>query len=227
MCPVSKLIGAGVIFLMLVSCVSTGGAPGVPHVLLPPGKEKLPAVIVLHTSGGLYAHEVDYARMLTEHGFAAAVPDYHTTGGTDNIKKAYDLLAVNPRIDPNRIGIVGFSNGAMYGMSSADYMNKFDGKNVRALVSYYIGSSLRGSSEHLPPMLFLHGDLDKYVSRSSIENLCRFQNSIGRTCEAVIFKNTKHAFDQPRTTYQGYDAKVTSEANERAISFLKTHLAPQ
>lgn len=223
----AKMTTAGAFVLTLTGCVTAAGVNGVPHVFLPSGSAKLPAVIVLHTHGGVYSHEIDYARMLTEHGFAAAVVDYHAKGGTDNIKKAYDLLATSPRIDPNRIGMVGFSNGAMYGMSSADFMNKFEGKNVRALVSYYIGSSLRGSSEHLPPMLFLHGDLDKYVSPAAISDLCKFQKSNGKVCESVIFPNTKHAFDQPRTEYHGYDAKVADEANKLALAFLKNHLAPQ
>ncbi len=95
--------------------------------------QRVPALILLHGSGGISpGREPEYARMLNSAGYAAFVVDYYKPRGvtkeTDYMRKviavtefdaitdaysALRLLSTHPRIDPDRIGLMGFSYGGM------------------------------------------------------------------------------------------------------------------
>lgn len=218
--------------LALVVAVTTGCStvrqypsnPGVPNIIEPKEAGKYPAVIVLHTHSGLSVPEVEYADFLANNGYVAAVVDYYKTGGTDNVKAAYDLLIKNPKVNPEKIGIVGFSKGAKIGLEQITWEARFGHRKYAAIVSYYIGPNLPMTSEYLPPVLFLHGDLDVYVSESAIDSFCKSQKNRNRQCESVIYKNVKHAFPRMYSKYNGYDASATKDAEAQTLKFFNQYL---
>ncbi|MDC1478639.1 dienelactone hydrolase family protein [Pseudomonadales bacterium] len=95
--------------------------------------EPLPAMVVLPGSGGIKpGREHEYAEFLNGEGIAAFVVEYYASRGLsdetnyllrtgsvtefDLITDAYAalaLLSTHPRIDGNRVGVVGFSYGGM------------------------------------------------------------------------------------------------------------------
>lgn len=106
-------------------------APGTlfrsPHV--PPGPGPFPAVILLHTCGGIEPHLFQWADRLNERGYAAVVlnsfaprgadkcvvPRYFPASGDEVAGDAFAALAhlrTRPGIDGARIGVMGFSWGA-------------------------------------------------------------------------------------------------------------------
>jgi dienelactone hydrolase len=198
--------------------------PGVPNVIEPKEAGKYPGVIVLHPHSGLFPPEFEYADFLARNGYVAAVVDYYKPGGTDNIKVAYDLLIKNPKVDPKKIGIVGFSKGAKIGLEQSTWESRFGHRKYSAIVSYYIGPNLPTSYEHLPPVLFLHGELDVYVSKASIDGFCRSQKNNGRVCDAVIYPNVKHAFPRRYSNYNGYNAAAEKDAEARTLKFFNQYL---
>ncbi len=108
---------------------------GVGTLFLPEdaGQTPGPAMIILHGSGGItLGREMEYGRMLADHGIAAFVLNYYLPRGVtdethymlrvlsvtefDAITDAYSallLLATHPAVDPDRIGVVGYSYGGM------------------------------------------------------------------------------------------------------------------
>lgn len=109
---------------------------GMGELYLPKGasaENPIPAIIILHGSGGIkQEREPIYAKMFNDLGIAAFVVDYYTPRGTGDeehyIRKvlsateidilvdalsAQKMLAGHPSIDAKRIGITGYSYGGM------------------------------------------------------------------------------------------------------------------
>jgi len=97
-------------------------------------------IILAHGSGGIApGREDEYAQLLNANGYGAFILDYYAPRGAsretgylaktasatefDIIADAYaalEVLSTHPLIDENRIGIMGFSYGAMAARLSAD-----------------------------------------------------------------------------------------------------------
>ena len=83
--------------------------------------DRLPAVLILHSSPGFDGRGAFYAEALNQAGIATIEIDYLRGKGMPatprhNLPHAYETLAYlarHPRIDPTRIGIMGFSWGGI------------------------------------------------------------------------------------------------------------------
>ena len=214
----------GLMLITVSAFTGCASVPGVPHVFTPSGKGPFPGVIVLHTKGGVTGHIVDYARSLSQNGYITAVVDFWAQGGVDNIAKGYDYLSTQPTLSIGRIGLVGFSRGSSEALKFSIYSHRFTERRIGAIVSYYIGPDVGSTFEWHPPILFLHGSLDVHVSPEQIKLFCSNQRKLGTLCEAEIYEGIKHAFDQPRSEYNGYDAATDSIAFKKALSFLDKYL---
>ncbi|MBS8239168.1 hypothetical protein DYI22_01455 [Marinobacter lipolyticus] len=96
-------------------------------------REKKPAVVIVHGSGGVDSRGPAYAQKLNELGIATLEIDMWSarsmSGGLDrpkhvkntlpDAKAAFRYLASRPEIDANRIGLMGFSWGGVVGMLTA------------------------------------------------------------------------------------------------------------
>ena len=98
------------------------------HLFLPPGNDKVPAVVLVHGSGGIYRAVLDYwPKQFNAAGIAVFTIDMFGPRGVQSTAEdqsqvpfaadmadafaALRLLATHPRIDPRRIAIMGFSRG--------------------------------------------------------------------------------------------------------------------
>ncbi len=208
----------------LAACTAGTGGSGVPYVFKPSGSGKFPAVIVLHTRGGVQPHVVEFADDLSRRGYVTAVVDYFATGGVDNIEKGYDFLAQHEAVASDRIGVVGFSKGGHQAINFAYFSHRFTERRVGAIVAYYIGPDTGINDERHPPILFLHGSDDVHVSSGRLRTFCKVQRKMNTLCEAVVFQDVLHAFDHPTAVYGGYDSAAKVKAFEEAASFLDKHL---
>src|SRR5256714_4552488 len=94
-----------------------------------PGTDRLAAVVFVHGAGGIGFNYGMWAGELNKAGFATFVADSFTGRGITNtftdpaqlspyakMNDAFAALAMltkHPRIDPDRIAVMGFSNGAV------------------------------------------------------------------------------------------------------------------
>src|SRR5260370_28659462 len=104
-----------------------------------PGTDRLPAVVLVHGSGGVGFNSGMWAGELNKAGFATFVTDSFTGRGITNtitdqsqlstytmMNDAFAALAVlakHPRIDPDKIAVMGFSKGAVPSLYAS--MNRF------------------------------------------------------------------------------------------------------
>ena len=111
-----------------------GSAPDsvnvVGHLFLPPGSEKVPAVLMMHGSGGIYSAMLGYwPDQFNAAGYAVLSVDSFNPRGVKSTAEdqsqvplaadtadafaALKLLASHPRIDAGRIAIMGVSRGGI------------------------------------------------------------------------------------------------------------------
>lgn len=97
------------------------------NLIIPEGSTgKIPAVIVLHSGGGIDGTGAPYIEQLNKAGMATLEVDMFARGAAIPIRNAvpyayasFNFLASHPNIDATRIGIMGFSFGAILSLLSA------------------------------------------------------------------------------------------------------------
>jgi dienelactone hydrolase len=192
-----------------------------------PVDAKLPAVVLVHGSGGIYPEEVTYwARRLNEQGIAAFVIDVFGARGvkstgedqslvpfaadTADAFAALGLLATHPRIDPKRIAVMGFSRGGITAVRSG-VRKIIDGATPSGLrfaahVALYSGGcagvlsvTAKPGVFSPEPMLFVHGDADDYAYISDCRSYAQRINAAGTPTEFVALPGARHKFDTDST----------------------------
>ncbi|MDH4264654.1 MAG: dienelactone hydrolase family protein [Deltaproteobacteria bacterium] len=110
----------------------------------PDQKEPLPAVLVHPDAGGLAEDMEGICFTLARAGYFAAAVHYQRRGNLskknplfpwkspEEITVAWEHLRQHPRVNPQRIGLLGFSKGGMLSLLIAAQE-----KGVRAVVAYY------------------------------------------------------------------------------------------
>jgi carboxymethylenebutenolidase len=138
--------------------------------------QRFPAVIGLHGSGGGHSTMSDPASSLAARGFAVYVPHYFDRTGTVEVNReiifrhfpiwmktlwdAVSFVSRQPGVDPERIGLLGFSLGAYLALSNAAIDNR-----IRAVVEFFGGlpKEMKFFTRRLCPVLILHGAADNTV----------------------------------------------------------------
>jgi dienelactone hydrolase len=164
--------------------VTLGGYLRLPKV----DPEKLPAVILLHGSGGLGGTGLpieEWSKELNEIGIATFAVDSFSGRGlvavnTDqallgrlalvmDAYRALEYLAKHRQIDPMRIAVMGFSRGgtsALYSsMTRFQKMHGPAGVQFAAHVGMYAGCDtvFRGDDDLARPVRLLHGIADDWI----------------------------------------------------------------
>lgn len=221
------------IILMISGCASTHSINGKASLdsfsvykYNPDKPGKYPAVLVLHTIGGLLPHVQDYARKISKHNYVALVVDYKSgtrarLGNFRRLIDAYNYLQNLPEVDPNRIGVVGFSLGARHAISLSSEVEP----GIKAIVSYYVGrlNLIMPSSFGFKSLLFLHGEQDIETRVNVVNDFCERVIQSGKICEKEIYPGVFHAFDH-RSDYGGNNPAVTKKAFTHGVKFLDAHL---
>jgi dienelactone hydrolase len=186
---------------------------------IPGGKAAgVPAVLILHASGGVDGTGAPYAAALNKAGIATYEIEMFGPGQTlqshptvqqnmPHVFGALTFLAAQPEIDPNRIGVMGFSWGGMVAIVAATerFTNDFtQGKlKFRAHLALYpvcwIHSSVLDGSAESSPHKFMRLDRAAYS---------RFTGA-----PVYILAGAKDDYDDPDSC-----AKFVSEANAATAS---------
>ncbi len=200
-----------------------------------PGTEPRPAALLLHGGNGFRNGLPGYSRYaagLAASGVDAYLVYYYSDkdlrdrdSGVDNFyerlpawrKLVGDVAtAVLQREHASgKIGIVGFSNGAILGTAASGVDPR-----IGAFVGYYgaIPGPLARDITRMPPTLLLHGDNDQVIPFSAGQELEKFTRALNRDTEMVVYHGEGHGFATDENN-------VGRNGLTRTIAFLKSRLA--
>ena len=191
--------------------------------------QRFPAVIGLHGSGGDHASMAEPAALLSGQGFAVYVLHYFDRTGTEEIdglptifrhypawmKTLWDAVSFvsrQPQVDPERIGLLGFSLGAYLSLSAAAIDSR-----VKTVVEFFGGlpKEMKFFMRRLCPVLILHGSQDKTVPVEEAYHLQRVLETKQIPYEMQIYPGVGH----------GFAGEIWHDASRRTLAFLRQHLA--
>jgi len=189
--------------------------------------QRFPAVISLYGSGGGFAGMTEPASLLASQGFAVYILHYFDRTGTSFadkdtifrhfpiwVKTLWDAIShveKQPHVDPERIGLLGFSLGAYLSLSDAAV-----DKRVRAVVEFFGGipKEMRFFMRRFCPVLILHGDADTTVPVEEAYHLQKVLEKKSMPYEMQIYPGAGH----------GFSGDVWRDAGMRSLAFLKKYL---
>ena len=255
-----KLYGAVLATLLLAACqtnninfptgklsVSDNDARQSSGLLsLPKGKGPFPAVVLLHTCGGLKDHVMfDWPNFLNGIGYASFAVDTYSSMGASNctqlnrserriaqVKDAYgalDYLAKLPSVDGNRVAVMGFSEGAISIFIEMIPRNigKDRGTDFKAAIALY---GCRGFTVHDKdsiPFMLIVGEKDNFHLSG-----CQRAGQYYPTINVQVLPDTYHAFDQqtsrgqsdPAGSIMYYSASAVNKSQQLTKEFFSKYV---
>jgi dienelactone hydrolase len=193
----------------------TGGALRVPR-----GEGRFPVVVLQHGSGGMAANVEMWSRELNAIGVSTMALDGFTGRGLTSVStnqallgrlnfvldiyRALDVLAKHPRVDPQRIALMGFSRGgqaALYAsLKRFNNMWNRSGIEFAAYIPFYpdCATTFVGDTEVANrPIRIFGGTQDDYnpiaLCKAYVERL----KAAGRDVQVTEYPTASHAFDNP------------------------------
>jgi dienelactone hydrolase len=187
---------------------------------LPQGASgRLPAVILVHGSGGINAGHEFWAKSFNAMGIASFVIDSFSGRGLVDVNadqaqlgrlnmvldtyRAYDALVAHPRIDPARIVAMGFSRGgqAVLDASFIRFQEMWrPGLAFAAYIPLYAPCSvafMRDTDVSAVPIRQFHGAADDYVPVAACRAYYERLRAAGKDAELTVLPDAHHAFDNP------------------------------
>ena len=182
------------------------------------GTNRLPAVVLVHGSSGVGANVIDWASELNKLGVAVFILDSFTGRGiTSTVAdqsllahfamlydsyRALEILAKHPRIDPDRIAIMGFSKGAVAALYSS--MERFQkaygpaGATFAAHLAFYTPCNtgfIGDTKTNAKPIRFFHGADDDYTPATHCQEYAARLKAAGADVDIFVYPGGHHGFD--------------------------------
>jgi len=180
--------------------------------------KKVPAVIILHGAGGVNDYYFQVADSLNEMGIAAFVVDsLHSRGMNSSrelmkelfhsyairISDAYaalELLSTHPRIDRNKIAVLGYSHGGMVALLVASEKIRYsfiaDDLRFATSIAYYphCATQFKDIDFTDAPVLMLLAEKDNICPIGSCLEYAQRMKEFGADIKAVVYKGAHHMF---------------------------------
>ena len=187
---------------------------------IPRGEGRLPVVVLQHGSGGMAANVEMWSRELNAIGVATLALDGFAGRGLTSVSsnqallgrlnfvldiyRALDVLAKHPRIDPQRIALMGFSRGGQAALYAS--LKRFhkawnrSGVELAAYIPFYpdCATTFVTDTEVADrPIRIFGGTQDDYnpitLCKAYVERL----KAAGRDVQVTEYATASHAFDNP------------------------------
>ena len=180
---------------------------------LPQGSAPFPAMVIMHSSRGVVATILDWAKLFNQMGVATLVVDSFTPRGlseasagrltfaadTVDALRALQALRKDPRIDAGKIGIIGFSLGALGAMDSSFERYRAailgtDGSKFAFHIVFYGGCAQYAKTTGSPILTFV-GTKDDFNNVDVCRKHAEILNQQGTRAELVVYDGAPHGFD--------------------------------
>ena len=226
-------------------------------ILTLPNKDKatVPVVMLVHGSAGVDSRYDFHRPALLEAGIGTFEVDFKTNVFTSTSDRppmatfhpwafgALKTLRSHPRIDPNRIAIMGFSLGGHLSVSVAS----------RKVVTRWLGPDQKGFTAHVgfypackwlrknfdkngptgAPILILCGEKDTWGDGETCKGFCEWLNEFRpQVASLTLYPDVHHGFDR-EGSWEGYapfaknkkailqwNAEAAYDSRKRAVDFL-------
>jgi dienelactone hydrolase len=187
------------------------------------GQGRLPVVVLVHGSGGMIANVDAWANAFNAMGVSTFAVDSFTGRGIDrmvddqsqlgrlnmiiDVYRALGILAKHPRVDSNRIALMGFSRGGQTTLYSS--LKRFQrmwnqtGVEFAAYISFYgdcTRTYISDTDTADRPIRMFHGTGDDYVRVAPCRSYLQRLRQAGRDAQLTEYPNAPHVFDNPLGT---------------------------
>ena len=182
------------------------------------GSGKLPVVVLMHGSSGVGATTEAWVHEFNAMGISTFVIDGFTGRGLTvvgpnqallgrlnliiDIYRSLDILAKHPRVDPDRIVLMGFSRGGQAALyASLDRFNKLwnkSGVQFAAYIPFYPDCSTTYQTDTevaARPIRIFHGTPDDYNPVKSCKAFVERLKAAGRDVVLTEYPDSAHGFD--------------------------------
>lgn len=184
------------------------------------GEGRLPVVVLMHGSGGIGPNVEMWARLLNAQGISTFAIDGFTGRGLVStssdqaqlgrlnlildIYRSLEILAKHPRVDPQRIVLMGFSRGGQAAFYAAlERFHKLwnrSGADFAAYLPFYPDCATRYIDDTKPvarPIRLVHGEADDYNPLRTCAAQAERLKQAGADVTLTTYPNAHHGFDTP------------------------------
>jgi dienelactone hydrolase len=184
------------------------------------GTDKVPVVIFVHGIAGLSTIADEWARVLNSWGIGVFLPDHLTGRGIAPMSRedfmlsglarmvdvyhALPRLLKDPRIDPERIAIMGYSLGGLVTLLSSQerFRTRYGLPNVQfaAYIALYANCFLRLRDDvkvAARPIRLFHGAGDDWCPVEQCRALVADLKKAGADVTLTEYPGASHAYDDP------------------------------
>lgn len=236
----------------------------------PNGAGPFPAIILMHGCSGMYSYSntangvaslyTDWAARLNNAGYAALVVDSFTPRnakqnqcgdgavGTSEVNdRPYDaaaaaeFLATQPKVNPAKIGVLGWSHGGSSVMAALDSLAIPGNDLIKAAVAFYPGCGLFdafggiSTSTWMPhvPLLINAGGIDALYTSGYCDTRVNNAKALGASVATgnpvtlTVYPGAQHSFDQAKASDSKWtqaDLTAKQAADPITITFFDSYL---
>jgi dienelactone hydrolase len=184
------------------------------------GSARQPVVILLHSASGPITEGAPYEewpRVLNEVGIATFAVDSYAGRGLVNYPadpgkisfltriidayRALEVVAKEPRVDPSRIAVMGFSQGASAALysSMARFQKMYGNPDLHFVghISAYAicNTRFRDEEDVMKPILMLHGTADDLTPIAPCRDYAERLSKAGKSVRIIEYPDAYHQFD--------------------------------
>ena len=184
------------------------------------GDGRLPVVVLMHGSGGMSPNIEFWEQTFNAIGVSTFALDGFTGRGLTQVStnqallgrmnfildiyRALDVLAKHPRVDPQRVVLMGFSRGGQAALYASlkrfhQLWNK-SGLEFAAYIPFYpdcVTTFIGDTDTADKPIRIFGGTIDDYVPIARCKDYAARLKVAGRDVQVTEYPNASHSFDNP------------------------------